>query len=231
MFLKINHVHFIGIGGSGMSGIAELLHNLGYRVSGSDIAKSENIQHLQKLGIAVTVGHHPKNIQSADVVVYSSAIQPDNRELCAARDLVIPVIPRAEMLAELMRMKYGIAIAEIAEQIGTGNNTAAELVAAATAIHLEVLANVWEQVPEQAKSAIAAAINASATGHAAAVAALGEMGVGPSDIPGMPDEVRQRLEDILGGTLPASGPPEGVPPDNGEGNEAGPPEDVPGPLP
>lgn len=111
MFLKINHVHFIGIGGSGMSGIAELLHNLGYIVSGSDIAKSENIQHLQKLGITVTVGHHPKNIQSADVVVYSSAIQPDNLELRAAKDLVIPVIPRAEMLAELMRMKYGIAIA------------------------------------------------------------------------------------------------------------------------
>jgi hypothetical protein len=125
--------------------------------------------------------------------------------------------------------KYGIAIAEIAEQIGTGNKTPAELVAAATAIHLEVLAGVWEQVPEQAKPAIEAAINASATGHGAAIAALGEMGVGPSDIPGMPDEVRQRLEDILGGTLPASGPPEGVPPDNGEGNETGPPAWVPGP--
>jgi hypothetical protein len=125
--------------------------------------------------------------------------------------------------------KYGIAIAEIAEQIGTGNNTAAELVAAATAIHLEVLANVWEIVPEQAQAAIAAAINASATGHAAAVAALGEMGVGPSDIPGMPDEVRQRLEDILGGTLPASGPSDGVPPDNGEDDDSGPPERVPEP--
>ena len=111
MFLKVNHVHFIGIGGSGMSGIAELLYNLGYTVSGSDVAESENILHLRKLGITLTIGHHPNNIQSADVVVYSSAIQQDNKELKAARDLVIPVIPRAEMLAELMRMKYGIAVA------------------------------------------------------------------------------------------------------------------------
>jgi hypothetical protein len=126
--------------------------------------------------------------------------------------------------------KYGIAIAEIAEQIGTGNKTTADLVAAATAIHLEVLANVWEQVPEQAKPAIAAAINASAAGHGAAVNALEGIGVDPSEIPGMPDEVRQHLEDILGGTLPALGPPEGVPPGNGDDNEASLPEGVPGPL-
>ena len=111
MFLKINHVHFIGIGGSGMSGIAELLHNLGYKVSGSDVAESENIKHLQQLGIDITMEHLPKNITSADVIVYSSAIQQENIELQAAHDSAIPVIRRAEMLAELMRMKYGIAIA------------------------------------------------------------------------------------------------------------------------
>ncbi|MEW6380425.1 MAG: UDP-N-acetylmuramate--L-alanine ligase [bacterium] len=111
MHWKINHIHFIGIGGIGMSGLAGLLHNLGFRVSGSDIAESENTLHLRKLGVAVTIGHHPDNIGSADVVVYSSAIRQDNPELLAARNSTAPLIPRAEMLAELMRMKYGIAIA------------------------------------------------------------------------------------------------------------------------
>ena len=123
MFLKVKHVHFIGIGGIGMSGLAELLHNMGFQVSGSDAAESENTLHLRKLNISVTIGHHPDNIRSAatgvccDVAVYSSAIRPDNPELVAARNSLVatgapcPVIPRAEILAELMRMKQGIAVA------------------------------------------------------------------------------------------------------------------------
>jgi UDP-N-acetylmuramate--alanine ligase len=123
MFLKVKHVHFIGIGGIGMSGLAELLHNMGFQVSGSDAAESENTLHLRKLNISVTIGHHPDNIRSAatgvccDVVVYSSAIRPDNPELVAARNSLVatgtpcPVIPRVEILAELMRMKQGIAVA------------------------------------------------------------------------------------------------------------------------
>ncbi|MEW5804028.1 MAG: UDP-N-acetylmuramate--L-alanine ligase [bacterium] len=117
MFLKIKHVHFIGIGGIGMSGLAELLHNLGLSVSGSDAAESENTLYLRRRNIGITIGHHPENIRpllaeaGCSVVVYSSAIRPDNPELAAARSSKIPLIPRAEILAELMRLKHGIAIA------------------------------------------------------------------------------------------------------------------------
>ena len=104
-------VHFIGIGGVGMSGIAEVLHNLGYAVSGSDRAQSPTAQRLQKLGITVFVGHDAANVDEADVVVTSSAIARDNPELVAARAARIPVVPRAEMLGELMRFRRGIAIA------------------------------------------------------------------------------------------------------------------------
>lgn len=108
---KVQHVHLVGIGGIGMSGIAEVLINLGYRVSGSDLAETENTQRLQKLGAQIFIGHRPENLQKADVVVISSAIRPDNPEVVSAQQRLIPVIPRAEMLAELMRMKYGIAVA------------------------------------------------------------------------------------------------------------------------
>ena len=104
-------VHFIGIGGVGMSGIAEVLHNLGYAVSGSDRAQSTTVQRLQQLGIDVHIGHAAANIGDADVVVTSSAIRQDNPELAAARAERIAVVPRAEMLGELMRFRRGIAIA------------------------------------------------------------------------------------------------------------------------
>ena len=104
-------VHFIGIGGVGMSGIAEVLHNLGYAVSGSDRSNSPTAQRLQNLGITVHVGHAAEHIGDADVVVTSSAIRQDNPELIAARAERIPVVPRAEMLGELMRFRRGIAIA------------------------------------------------------------------------------------------------------------------------
>lgn len=108
---KIQHVHFVGIGGIGMSGIAEVLLNLGYRVSGSDLRESDITRRLQDLGATICYGHHRKNVKDANVVVISSAIHEDNPEVHAARERLIPVIPRAEMLAELMRMKYGIAVA------------------------------------------------------------------------------------------------------------------------
>ena len=121
-------VHFIGIGGVGMSGIAEVLHNLGYEVSGSDRARSATAQRLQGLGITVHIGHAAENVANADVVVTSSAIGTDNAELVAARDARIPVIPRAEMLGELMRFRRGIAIA------GThGKTTTTSLVASVLA--------------------------------------------------------------------------------------------------
>ncbi len=108
---RIQHIHFVGIGGIGMSGIAEVLLNLGYRVSGSDIRESEITRRLQELGATICYRHHQQNIQNADVVVISSAIREDNPEVQAAKTRLIPVIPRGEMLAELMRMKYGIAVA------------------------------------------------------------------------------------------------------------------------
>lgn len=111
VFRKVQYIHFIGIGGSGMNGIAEVLLNLGYRVSGSDIQETEVIRRLRKMGGQITIGHSPSNIKNAQVVVVSSAISPDNEEVLAAKKASIPVIKRAEMLAELMRLKYGIAIA------------------------------------------------------------------------------------------------------------------------
>ncbi len=111
MFRKIQHVHFVGIGGIGMCGIAELLHNQGMVVSGSDLSEGLSVQRLRSLGISVFTGHSAENIQDADVVVYSSAVARDNAELQQAEELKIPVIRRAEMLAELMRLKDGIAVA------------------------------------------------------------------------------------------------------------------------
>jgi len=111
MYLKKYHIHFVGIGGIGMSGIAELLLNLGYKVSGSDLKASEITARLKSLGGTIFEGHQADQIDGADVVVTSSAVKSDNPEVLAAENASIPVIPRAEMLAELMRLKYSIAIA------------------------------------------------------------------------------------------------------------------------
>jgi UDP-N-acetylmuramate--alanine ligase len=108
---RTRHLHFVGIGGIGMSGIAELVANLGYRVSGSDARRSDITERLAGLGVRIDVGHDARHVQDADVVVASSAIAPDNPELVAARARHVPVIPRAEMLAELMRLRVGIAVA------------------------------------------------------------------------------------------------------------------------
>lgn len=111
IFGKVKHIHLVGIGGIGMSGIAELLLNLDYFISGSDLRKTEVTEHLSDLGGKIFLGHRPQNIDGADVVVFSSAVKGDNQEIVEARERSIPVIPRAEMLAELMRLKYGIAVA------------------------------------------------------------------------------------------------------------------------
>jgi len=111
IFGKVKHIHLVGIGGIGMSGIAELLLNLDYFISGSDLRKTEVTEHLSDLGGKIFLGHRPQNIDGADVVVFSSAVKGDNPEILEAREKSIPVIPRAEMLAELMRLKYGIAVA------------------------------------------------------------------------------------------------------------------------
>jgi UDP-N-acetylmuramate--alanine ligase len=108
--LNIGPIHFVGIGGIGMSGIAEVLHMLGYQVQGSDIAEGYNIERLRAAGIEVTVGHDAANLGAAQVVVTSTAVKRDNPEVVAARQRLIPVVRRAEMLAELMRLKWGIAI-------------------------------------------------------------------------------------------------------------------------
>ena len=110
MVKKKEHIHFIGIGGIGMSGIAEVLLNLGYKISGSDLKDSEMLERLKKLGAKVFIGHSSDNISGADVVVFSQAVAKDNPELEFAKKQKIPIIPRAEMLAELMRLKYGIAV-------------------------------------------------------------------------------------------------------------------------
>ncbi len=110
-FGKTKHIHFVGIGGIGMSGIAELLLNLGYEVSGSDLKETAVTLRLSALGGRLYPGHHPDHVKGADVVVYSSAVKLENPEILAAKDHYIPVIPRAEMLAELMRLKFGIAVA------------------------------------------------------------------------------------------------------------------------
>jgi UDP-N-acetylmuramate--alanine ligase len=108
---SIGPIHFVGIGGIGMSGIAEVLHNLGYRVQGSDLADSANVRRLVDLGIPVAVGHEAENLSGAEVVVISSAVKPDNPEVIAARVRRLPVVRRAEMLGELMRLKWSLAIA------------------------------------------------------------------------------------------------------------------------
>ena len=124
----IQHIHFVGIGGSGMSGIAEVLLNLGYRISGSDLSDSATLQRLASLGITTFVGHAASHVEGADAVVTSTAVQSENPEVLAARALRIPVVPRALMLAELMRLKQGIAIA------GThGKTTTTSLVASVLA--------------------------------------------------------------------------------------------------
>ncbi|HWN92461.1 MAG TPA: Mur ligase domain-containing protein, partial [Verrucomicrobiae bacterium] len=111
MYKKYQQIHFVGIGGVGMSGIAEVLLNLGYRVTGSDQKRGELVERLERLGAKVFLGHEPSHVEGAHVVVYSSAVARDNVEVQVARQRGVPVIPRAEMLAELMRLKYGIAIA------------------------------------------------------------------------------------------------------------------------
>ena len=111
IFKRYQQVHFVGIGGAGMSGLAEVILTLGYRVTGSDARRGEALERLERLGAKVFVGHSASHVEGAHVVVYSSAVARDNPELQAARQRSIPVIPRAEMLAELMRVKQGIAIA------------------------------------------------------------------------------------------------------------------------
>ena len=125
---KVRHIHFVGIGGSGMSGIAEVLANLGYQVSGSDLAENTATKRLKSLGVTVKIKHSRENVNGSDAVVISSAVQADNPEVVAARENRIPVVPRALMLAELMRLKQGVAIA------GThGKTTTTSLVASVLA--------------------------------------------------------------------------------------------------
>jgi UDP-N-acetylmuramate--alanine ligase len=125
---KIKNIHFVGIGGSGMSGIAEVLHNLGYNVSGSDLGSNAASQRLAGLGVRVMLGHAAANVDGADAVVTSTAVKDDNPEVVAARAALIPIVPRAIMLGELMRLKRGIAIA------GThGKTTTTSLVASVLA--------------------------------------------------------------------------------------------------
>jgi UDP-N-acetylmuramate--alanine ligase len=129
MFAKIQRIHFVGIGGIGMSGIAEVLLNLGYKISGSDLKQSPVTDRLQQLGAIIFDGHSSTNIAGAEVVVTSSAINIGNPEVEEARRLHVPVIPRAEMLAELMRLKYGIAIAGMHGKTTTTSMVAAVLAA------------------------------------------------------------------------------------------------------
>src|SRR2546428_7434755 len=125
---KVRRIHFVGIGGVGMSGIAEVLANLGYQVSGSDLAANAATRRLGTLGVKIFLEHRPGQVAGADAVVVSSAVQPDHPEVGAARASRIPVVPRALMLAELMRLKRGVAIA------GThGKTTTTSLVASVLA--------------------------------------------------------------------------------------------------
>src|SRR5438093_6441092 len=125
MPLDIGLLHFVGIGGIGMSGIAEVLHNLGYKVQGSDVAEGANTRRLAELGIRVAIGHRADNLGNAQVVVVSSAVKKDNPEVLAARARLVPVVRRAEMLGELMRLKWSVAVG------GThGKTTTTSLVAA-----------------------------------------------------------------------------------------------------
>ena len=129
MKFLVNHLHFVGIGGAGMSGIAEVMLNLGYVVSGSDLSKSAVTERLQSLGARVFCGHDKKHIRGADAVVISSAVHEDNPEVVAARELGIPVVPRAVMLTELMRLRRGIAIAGAHGKTTTTSLTASLLAA------------------------------------------------------------------------------------------------------
>ncbi len=125
---KVKHLHFVGIGGAGMSGIAEVLSTLRYRVTGSDVAEGATTRRLRALGIDVAIGHRAEHVEGADAVVVSSAVAPDNPEVVAARERGVPVVPRALMLAELMRLKQGIAVA------GThGKTTTTSLIASVLA--------------------------------------------------------------------------------------------------
>ncbi len=125
MPLTIGTIHFVGIGGIGMSGIAEILHNLGYSVQGSDLSENANVMRLRGLGVPVEIGHREENIGESQVVVVSSAVKPDNPEVTAARTRQVPVVRRAEMLAELMRLKWAVAVG------GThGKTTTTSLIAA-----------------------------------------------------------------------------------------------------
>ncbi len=108
---RVRRVHFVGIGGAGMSGIAEVMHNLGYQVSGADLRENAVTRRLRDMGVTVSIGHDAANVADCDVVVVSTAIAAENSELVAAREQRIPVVPRAEMLAELMRFRYGIGVA------------------------------------------------------------------------------------------------------------------------
>ena len=123
--LNIGTIHFVGIGGIGMSGIAEVLHNLNYKVQGSDIAENANVQRLRAMGIPVTVGHKAENVEQVQAVVVSSAVKDDNPEVAAARARLVPIVRRAEMLGELMRLKWAVAVG------GThGKTTTTSLIAA-----------------------------------------------------------------------------------------------------
>lgn len=125
---RINRVHFVGIGGSGMSGIAEVMLNLGYQVQGSDLRGNASVERLRRLGATVFIGHDREQVRDADAVVVSSAVDERNPEVAAAREWLLPVVPRAEMLAELMRFRYSIAVA------GThGKTTTTSLVASVLA--------------------------------------------------------------------------------------------------
>ncbi len=124
---KIQQIHFVGVGGIGMSGIAEVLLNLGYRITGSDVKETEITKRLSQLGCRIAYTHRRENVEGADVVVISSAIRGDNPEIQEAKVKMIPVIPRAEMLAELMRMKYGIAVAGTHGKTTTTSMTATVL--------------------------------------------------------------------------------------------------------
>src|SRR6202041_935182 len=129
-FRNFQRIHLIGIGGSGMSGIAEVLLSSGYAVSGSDLKQTQVTERLRKLGASIFEGHHAENVHGAHVVVISSAVRTDNPEVVEAHRLKVPVIPRAEMLGELMRLKYGIAIAGAHGKTTTTSMTASVLAAA-----------------------------------------------------------------------------------------------------
>jgi UDP-N-acetylmuramate--alanine ligase len=129
-YSRIKRIHFVGIGGAGMSGIAEVLHNMGFIVSGSDIGEGETVKRLKSMGMIVHLGHSGENIGDAETLVYSSAVTRENQEVAEALKRKIPVIPRAEMLAELMRMKFSVAVAGTHGKTSTTSMIAAVLTAA-----------------------------------------------------------------------------------------------------